>query len=215
MYTSTVPVCWCVLICVDPMFYINMYYIMRNMLSENEKILSLWELYQRIWQIAQETTTRVVVFVFGASGSGKNIYSPYAGTKHGFHHCELDALLYGISILAQRRQKVQTYLDTVQASPDSYVFEGIYRQERMNDILSICSHIIILRVNLATRLWRLTKRTLWRMLGLRASYHTSNLATLLSLRRFSFQYHAEKRETDFCSRVDALGLVDRTYRVRG
>jgi len=142
------------------------------------------------------------IYIFWASWSWKSTLWELISKKFGYKFIDLDNLLFWVDDISERENIINNLL--IDLKGKDVVFDWIFRQDWLNNILKESDLIIVLQIPLWRIKLRLFLRTLKRMMWIEKSKFKSNLSTYIELLKFTDRYKIENREEEFVNRVAKL-----------
>lgn len=142
------------------------------------------------------------IFIFGPPGSGKTTLAQKLSKKLTIPHFELDSHFYkfeqGVSPINEKRHlTIQNFL-----KEEKWIIEGMYNDSWVDDVLKDADHIFLIRPPKALTFFRISKRTLKRMIKLEKHERKSNFTTLKYLLHTANNF--DSRKSDMKERAEKL-----------
>lgn len=147
------------------------------------------------------------IFIFWAWGSWKSFLAKKLAQLFNIVCFELDEVLKGI----YQEEDRSIIISDIISKNKNYIIEWHYQQEWVDNIISDCELIILVKTPSYIRKYRLIKRTIIRMLWIEKTYFKSNIKTIVDLRKFDNKYTNEQRENNFIKRLYRLKSEHKLY----
>ena len=155
------------------------------------------------------------LFIFGGPGSGKSTLSKKIAHEYNLPFFELDDLFHSGEdskeiINEDERAKI---VGNLLSKEKSWVIEGLYRNEWLDEIITEADIVIFLDTNYLTRIFRMTNRTLGGML-FKNTKRTSSPSTIVAHAKLNHRF-AKVHKTEFTNRLKRLNIkpvVVRSYK---
>lgn len=147
------------------------------------------------------------IYIFGATGSGKTTIAKKLSKEYDWPHYELDKMFYTrqrqgykINEDTDRIELVKTFVNN-----KSWVTEGLYRKDHINEILERADIIVILDTPKIIRNYRLLIRSAKRKLGLEKSIFNENIDAIMAMIKLNNKYEKIHKK-EFLEKLNRLKI---------